>query len=203
LVGGFQLAGDFALYSQDFNPVSTNWGATSPLKVYKHNAPITDCRSGVCHASFLWFNGYIAPTALPAANGGTCTTKCVTGLPASYVPYLTPIDNTPGTTNYGSNNVQIALLNGSTPTVAYSPGPAGNNPYSKTYLHGPMNYGADLSLYKVFPVTERVNMRVNLDAFNVFNVQGFNNPSTTDGTESLLSSANTPRQLQLTLRLSF
>jgi hypothetical protein len=46
-------------------------------------------------------------------------------------------------------------------------------------------------------------MRLTLDAFNFLNVQGYNNPSTTDGTESLLSSANTPRQLQLTLRLSF
>jgi hypothetical protein len=203
LVGGFQLAGDFALYSQDYQPASSNWGPTNPLKTNKHNAPITDCRSGVCHASFLWFNGYIAPTALTAANGGTCTTKCVTGLPASYAPYLTPIDNTPGTTNYGTNNVQVALLNGSTVTVAYSPGPAGNNPYAKTFLHGPMNYGADLSLFKMFPITERVKMRLTLDAFNFLNVQGYNNPSTTDGTESLLSSANTPRQLQLTLRLSF
>jgi hypothetical protein len=38
-------------------------------------------------------------------------------------------------------------------------------------------------------------------------MQGFNNPSGTDGTEQYLpqvsGSANTPRQIQMTLRLSF
>ncbi|MDR3734735.1 MAG: hypothetical protein P4L10_04265, partial [Acidobacteriaceae bacterium] len=68
---------------------------------------------------------------------------------------------------------------------------------------GPINYTVDLSLFKVFPITEKVNMRFNLDAFNALNVQGFNNPSSVDGTENMTSSHNTPRQLQLTLRLEF
>jgi hypothetical protein len=47
-----------------------------------------------------------------------------------------------------------------------------------------------------------------MDAFNAFNHQGFNNPGSTDGTESyqpngVSSSYNSPRQIQLTLRLSF
>jgi hypothetical protein len=66
-----------------------------------------------------------------------------------------------------------------------------------------MNYTIDLSVYKVLPITERVNLRFNMDAFNALNVQGYNNPSTTDGTESLLSSNNTARQVQLTMRLTF
>jgi hypothetical protein len=137
------------------------------------------------------------------------------GLPSTYLPFVTPINNTPGTANYGNNNVQVsspALLasnKGLPVTVAYSPGPVGNNPYSKTVIPGPINWTADLSLFKVFPITERVNFRVNLDAFNVFNVQGYNNPSATDGTEPVqpggvgATSHNTPRQLQLTARLTF
>lgn len=215
LVGGFQLAGDGSILSQYFAPISSNWGPTNPIKVYKHGVPIKDCRSGTCLNSYEWFNGYLAPTVLPAANGGTCTTKCVEGLPSDYVPFQTPINNTPGTPNYGNNNVQVsspALLasnKGNPVTVAYSPGPSGNNVYSKTVIPGPINWTADLSLFKVFPITERVNFRVNLDAFNVFNVQGYNNPSTTDGTELVqpggvgASSHNTPRQLQLTARLTF
>jgi hypothetical protein len=197
LVGGFQVAGDGSIMTQDFQPTATNWGSTNPLKVYKHKARITDCRSGVCHESFEWFNGYIAPTVINAA------TKGVDGLPSGYVPYQTPVDNTPGTTNYGNNNVVVTLANGTPTTVAYSPGPAAANPFSKTFLNGPINYTIDLSVFKVFPITEKVNLRFNVDAFNALNMQGYNNPNATDGTESLLSSFNVPRQVQLTLRLQF
>jgi hypothetical protein len=210
LIGGFQLAGSGQVISQDFALGSGNWGPTNPIHIYKHGAPITDCRSGVCHPSFLWFNGYIAPTSIAGVD---CTTNCVSGLPSNYVPYQTPIDNTPGTTNYGSNgnNVTVNLNGGKTASVAYSPGPD-TNPYAKTVINGPFNYIAAASLFKVFPIRESVNLRFNWDVFNVFNDQGYLNPNTTDGTESLLSpywalSPNGgglgPRVMQLTLRLSF
>jgi hypothetical protein len=54
-------------------------------------------------------------------------------------------------------------------------------------------------------VTEKVKLRVDMDAFNV---QGYNNPGA-DGVEQVqpgggqASSYNTPRQIQLTMRLSF
>jgi hypothetical protein len=204
IVGGWQVAGDGSILSQDFAAASSNWGPTNPLKTYKHGAPITDCRSGTCHKSFEWFNGYVAPTA----NGNVdCTTKCVTGLPTNWAPYSTPIDNTPGTTYYGANEVNVTLANGTVAPNAYSPGPYGENPFSHTFLNGPINWTIDGSLFKVFPITERVNLRFNLDAFNALNVQGYNNPNTTDGTEAVAdqvaSSYNTPRQLQFTLRLTF
>jgi hypothetical protein len=210
LIGGFQLAGSGQVISQDFDLGSGNWGPTNPIHIYKHGAPITDCRSGVCHPSFLWFNGYIAPTSIAGVD---CTTNCVSGLPSNYVPYQTPIDNTPGTTNYGSNgnNVTVNLNGGKTASVAYSPGPD-TNPYAKTVINGPFNYIAAASLFKVFPIRESVNLRFNWDVFNVFNDQGYLKPNTTDGTESLLSpywalSPNGgglgPRVMQLTLRLSF
>ena len=63
------------------------------------------------------------------------------------------------------------------------------------------------SLFKVFPITERMRLRLNVDAFNLFNVQGLNNPSSSDGTlgaaPQYTSSKNTPRQLQLTMRFEF
>lgn len=229
LVGGFQLAGDGNILTQDFSLQLTtssvsptyNWGPTNPIQVYKHKVPITDCRSGVCHPSYEWFNGYVAPTA--NASSGQCTTangvktgsggalECVYGLPATTTPFQTPVDNTPGTANYGTNNVQVTAptLNGGTPvTVAYSPGYAGSYPFAKTFLNGPINYTIDLSLYKVFPITETMNLRFNFDAFNALNMQGFNNPNILDGTEAyapngVASSYNTPRQVQLTLRFTF
>jgi hypothetical protein len=205
IVGGFQLAGDGNIISQDYALGTSNWSQANPLQVYKHGAPITDCRSGICHKSYEWFNGYIAPTANANVD---CTTNCVFGLPSSWAPYQTPINNAPGTSNYGNNNVPVKLNNGSTVQVAYSPGPQGVNPFSHTILGGPINYTVDLSIFKVLPITERVNLRFNMDAFNVLNVQGYNSPNTTDGTEAyqpngVASSYNAPRQVQLSLRLSF
>lgn len=212
LVGGFQIAGDGSVFSTAFQPTSGgNWGATNPVQIYKHRYPILDCRSGVCQHSFMWYNGYLAPTVLPAPLG-TCTVNCVTGVPSNYVPVQTPIDNTPGTTYYGTNDVVVTLANGTQTTIAYAGGPAdGNNEaggttaanyLGKTWIAGPFNYTEDLSVYKVFPINENMNLRFNVDAFNLLNVQGWNNPGT-GGVQNNLSSYNTPRQIQITARFSF
>ena len=200
LVGGYQLAGDGIIVSQDFTVGAGNWGPTNPLQVYKHKAPITDCRSGVCYKEYEWFNGYVAPTANANVD---CTTKCLSGLPSNWAPYVTPIDNAPGTKYYGKNEVSITLPGKAPADIGYAPGPTGANPYAKTVLNGPFNWTADASIFKVFPITERANLRFNMDAFNVFNVQGQNNPNGTDGAQNFLSSHNQARQLQFTLRLTF
>lgn len=219
LVGGFQIAYSGSVVSQYFQPTATNWGGVNPqgtgtmgsVEIYKHKRKVTDCTSGTCLAGYQWFNGYIAPLSL----SNPCTANVVSGIPAGYQPYQTPVNIDPGTvtcsggsakasnTNYGTNNVPVALANKTTATVAYSPGPAGVNPFSKTVLLGPMNWNADISIFKVFPITEKVNFRVNMDAFNAFNIQGSINPSATSGIEYLNSSYWTPRQIQLTARLTF
>lgn len=205
LVGGFQLAGDGSIHSQIFQPSAGEWGAVSPVQVYKHKYPITDCRSGVCEHSYMWSNGYLAPTVTQGVAGSTCTTNCVTGLPANYVPFQTPIDNTPGTTYYGDNEVQITasgINSGKATNIVYDAGPGGSNYLQKSWLNGPINYTEDISIFKVFPIKEGMNLRFNADAFNALNVQGWNNPGT-NGVETNLSSYNTPRQIQLTMRLTF
>jgi hypothetical protein len=218
VVGGFQIAGDGQVISQDFNPTNTNWGAISPITRYKHAVPITDCSSGVCHPEFLWFNGYISPKLLPPGNGGTCTTNCITGVPTNYVPYEAPVDNNPALPNFGTNDVQLsspALLasNGGNPvTQAYAAdafSQFGANYYQHKFINGPMNYNVDLSVYKVFPITERINLRANVDAFNVLNIQGYTNPNGTSGEEAVQPGGNgassywAARQLQFTMRLTF
>jgi len=75
--------------------------------------------------------------------------------------------------------------------------------FSQTVLQGPKNFETDVSLYKVFTLSERVKLRINVDAFNAFNIQGRVNPNTTDGIESLQNSYWTPRQIQLTARITF
>jgi hypothetical protein len=97
----------------------------------------------------------------------------------------------------------VTLKNGQTVLTAYSPGPTGANPFSMTMLEGPINYATDLSLYKIFSLSERWKLRINVDAFNAFNIQGYVNPDATTGIQQLQTSYWTPRQIQLTARLSF
>jgi len=230
VIGGWQLAGAGGITSQDFSVNNGNWGPTNPLHVYKKKAPIVDCRSGNCYKAYEWFNGYIAPTSV---SGNACAGSLptvVSGLPSGWQPSQSPIDtvcsapaNGKVVTDkyYGDNDVNITLTNGKVlQGVTYAPSPSGfyaGNPYSHTVLNGPMYWSADLSLFKVLPITERVQLRFNMDAFNAFNVQGLPNPgNTTSGntnTDGVLQvvpggasgaqSENSPRELQLTLRLTF
>ncbi len=197
LVGGYQLAFTGQVVSQGFQVGAGNWGATSPVEVYKTSKPITNCVSGVCRPAYLWFNGYVSPSVIGAATNG------ISGIPADYKPYLAPINNTPGTPNFGNNNVNVPLKNGTSVLTGYSPGPAGSNPYSQTILQGPKNFQTDISLFKAFSITEKVRLRINVDAFNAFNIQGLNNPDSGSGILSLQNSKWTPRQIQMTMRLSF
>ncbi len=197
VLGGYQVAFVGQVLSQSFQVASGNWGVSGPIHVYGSSVPITDCRSGVCHPEYLWFNGYLAPTVTAGGKSG------ISGIPSTYQPYLAPINNTPGTANFGNNNVTVNLKNGTQVSTAYSPGPSGANPFSQTVLLGPYNYDADISIYKVFNISERVKLRFNVDAFNAFNIQGRVNPNTTDGTESLQTSYWTPRQIQFSGRVTF
>ena len=204
LIGGYQIAGLGTVFSQAYQPTQSLYGPINGIKVMKHARKIQDCRSGTCYPSYEYFNGSIAPTYL-SGGAAYAAGKGVTGLPSNYVPFQQPIGYNLPVTNpdYFTDNVPVTLSNGTVvPSVPYSPGP-GTNPFSKTFLQGPFNYTVDLSLFKVFPITETAFVRINVDAFNAFNVQGYNNPDGTSGIESLRSSYNTPRQLQFTARFTF
>ena len=204
-VGGWQIAGAGQVISLDFAPNAGNWGPTNPVKYYK-NVTVTDSVS-TPQKEKLWFNGYIAPSNIAK----------VSGLPSGYVngqgaspAYSSPINTTVGDPNYNSNKIGVTLLGGTTPTaIDYNPGPNGSNPYSRTILNGPINWNADLSVFKMFPITEKTALRFNVDAFNAFNIQGTNNPNTTTGEIQIAPGAVgaasywSPRQIQLTLRLQF
>jgi hypothetical protein len=174
--------------------------------MYKNGVTVNDCTGagGLCQKEKLWFNGYIAPSKIGGSTG-------VSGLPSGSVAnqatspaYLSPINNLAG-----NNNVDI---HGSTNFLGqpFAPSPSnfGSNPYSRTVLNGPNNYNVDLSVFKVFPITESTFLRFNVDAFNALNIQGFQNPNITSGEiayqpNGLSTSYWTPRQLQFTLRLQF
>jgi hypothetical protein len=218
LIGGYQIAWNGSIFQNWMSVTSANWGGTNPtgmgsiskIKVFKHKYKVTDCSSGVCKPGYLWYNGFISPVLLTNPCTGTHE---ISGVPSSYQAYQTPINMDPGAytctkgvfkagnAQYLNNNVPVTLANGSTAEVAYSPGPA-TNPFSKTYLPSPWFWSADASLFKVFPIHDKINFRINVDAFNVFNVQGDNTPNS-NGIQYLNTSHNTPRQIQLSARLTF
>jgi hypothetical protein len=211
-VGGWEIAGAGSVISQTFGITSSNWGATNPIKMYKNAITVNDCQS-VCQKEKLWFNGFIAPTAgamgkisgLPSGYNVNSATSPAYSSPINFtskVSASSPIDAT-------NNNVNVVGPLNTITGQSYSPSPAGSNPYSNTILHGPINYNADLSVFKTFPITERAALRFNLDAFNAFNIQGYNNPNGTTGEiqyqPNAVGAASywTPRQIQMTLRLQF
>jgi hypothetical protein len=205
LIGGFQFAGSSNIATDLFQINTTgHWGQTSPLQVYKHQKPITDCTSGICEKAYLWYNGYIAPTSSTGVAGSVCQTNCVNGLPADYRPVQAPIVNDPANaTYYGTDTVLVTLADGTQETATYDGGARGSGYLEKTWLQGPVNWPINASLYKVFPIKERMFLRVNLDAFNVLNTPGENDPDPGTGIQHFRTNGNTPRQLQITARFSF
>ncbi|HEV2486051.1 MAG TPA: carboxypeptidase-like regulatory domain-containing protein [Terracidiphilus sp.] len=205
LIGGYQIAFDGSGVTQYFSPNAGNWGGdnpagtgtVAPIQVYKKGHKIVDCNSGTCLNGYLWFNGYFTAKQLSK----------VSGLPSGYQPYQTPINV--GTINGTDNNkVNVTMNAGPPSSVTFSPGPSLNR-FSKTVLLGPVVWSSDVSIFKVFPITERVNFRVNFDAFNAFNIQGLKTPNTTTGETFYTpggvgaSSYNQARQMQLSARLTF
>lgn len=72
-------------------------------------------------------------------------------------------------------------------------------------LYGPAFYNWDMSLFRDFRLTERFGLQARAEALNVFNIVNLNNPGTTLGSKTfgVISGANTMRELQIGLRLTF
>jgi outer membrane receptor for ferrienterochelin and colicin len=123
------------------------------------------------------------------------------------------IAQVPGTTNFTTTGPAITF---STPCLGCT-GNLGRN----TFV-GPGNWAADLTLSKIFKITERVNLKFDANAFNIFNHTNFilatagggannqyahTNPNTGsfDATANFGQAAGTlnPRQLQFGVKISF
>lgn len=199
VIGGWQLAAQSTMNSQYVTLPTTNWGPFGKAQVYGTKYPIQDCRSGPCIRGYLWYNGYIPPDQINTQNAaGRCTGVC--GVPSNYQPADQPIDNTPGTLLYGTNNVNVPLKSGAQQLVAYN---TGLNPFRNQYIPGPWAWTVNGSLFKVIPIKERLMLRLNMDFFNVLNMPGTPLPNAGTGITSLQNSSNIPRQLQWTLRLNW
>jgi hypothetical protein len=207
LIGGWQVAG-FGTYRSNYWALPTgNWGATAPVEMYGTKYRIEDCRSGACIPGYLYYNGYIPATRINSydANGKP---NGVMGVPENYRPSSQPVipipakavPNDPLAQFYDSNTVWVSLKDGTDQRTTLD---TGLHPWRNQFLSGPWNFGLDASLFKNVRMGERVNLRLNADFFNVLNNPGIGQPNSTTGIISLQSSANGPRELQLSLRLTF
>jgi hypothetical protein len=82
----------------------------------------------------------------------------------------------------------------------------GNVSRTSGYLRTPGSRNFDLSLFKQFAVTEKVKTELRGEAFNAFNTPQFAGPDTgvSDPTFGVISSqTNSPRQLQIALKILF
>jgi hypothetical protein len=73
-------------------------------------------------------------------------------------------------------------------------------------LYGPGRWNWDQSLFKDFPIRDRINLQLRFDAFNVFNHPQFGQPNATIGSSSagiITSTVGNPRQLQVAAHISF
>jgi outer membrane receptor protein involved in Fe transport len=98
------------------------------------------------------------------------------------------------------------FLTGMFPASAFPiPAPGANGTLGRNTFRGPGFVEVDTSLDKRFAITERVHLQFRVDAFNVLNHVNLNSPvvdlsSTSFGRST---SALSPRQFQLALRLEF
>jgi hypothetical protein len=82
----------------------------------------------------------------------------------------------------------------------------GNAPRTLSNVRGPGTHDVDLSLFKNFQATERVNVEFRAEAFNLLNQVVFGTPNTTLSSGQfgvITSQSNTPRQIQLALKAVF
>ena len=220
-IGGWQLAGLGSLRSNWFSLSTSGWPTGQKIELYGFKYPIQDCTGTsptpgsptICTPGYLWYNGYIPANRI---NSSTADGRPngIMGVPASYKPAVAPLipagsttlpPNAPAGTAISSfwdtNTVWIPLKDGSIQRTTYSPG---IHPFQNQYLPGVATWGLDAGLIKNFRITERANLRFNMDAFNVLNHPGTPNAITSSsGVLSTFGAANSGREVQFSLRLAW
>jgi hypothetical protein len=227
VIGGWRLSGTGTVLNTWYSMPTGNWGEMGNFEVYGKKYEILDCRATPidstnpaderCTPGYLWYNGYISQRYINSRNAAGLRNG-VYGLPENYQPVQKPLHPWPkgglpsdrGANDYDTDIVYVPIRNAAgnivNQRVEFD---LGYHPWRNQYKMGPFNWVMDASLQKYFNITEKVRLRVNVDFFNVFNVQGLNPPNS-EGIVSLSNSYNPnsqtgfkPRQLQGSLRLQW
>ena len=132
-------------------------------------------------------------------------------MPSNYAPSNLPLipygatsaPNAPAGTNlapyWETQTAWVPLKNGSVVQTGMNTG----LPYwMNQYVAAPWDFNLSASLFKVFSLSERFKLRFNADFFQVLNNPGIPLPGG-NGIMYTNTSQNSPRDLQLTLRLTW
>lgn len=207
LIGGWQIAGTGTIRSNYFALPTNIFPTGEKIELYGYKYPVQDCRGGTCRPGYLWWNGYIPANQINSydAQGRP---NGVMGVPENYRPAgqpLIPFPKSPDPRDpmfpfYGSNTTWVTLKDGTVQRTTYNPV---YHPWQNQFFPSVRQWGLSASLFKSIRIRESLELRVNADFFNVLNVAGNPNSVGGDGILSTRTSGNTPRQVQLTARLSW
>ena len=100
---------------------------------------------------------------------------------------------------WDSNTAWVPLKDGTVAETDYQPG---LNPMQNVSILGPFSWNLNASLFKVVRIKEKMFLRFNADFFNVLNQAGVPQPGD-NGVIDMNTSANRPRLLQLSMRLTW
>ena len=211
LIGGWQVTGMGNVYSR-YIALPTNYFPTTgvPVTVYGEKYKIQDCTSGVCYPGYLYWNGYIPAHQINSYDPVTGKPNGYMGIPPEYKPAVQPLWPYPANYRslnsstdplyawYGSNTLWVPLKNGTVQRTSWT----GLAPLQNQFLMVNRNWSVDASLIKNVKINERFNFRLSGDFFNVFNHPGNGTPGS-NGIMSTRGSANSPRTIQISGRISF
>jgi hypothetical protein len=204
VVGGWQLTSMGTWSTNYFTIPTTNYPTGAKVQSYGHKYPVQDCTSGKCIPGYLLWNAYIPAQYINSHNAAGLPNG-IEGVPANYQPAEAPLypypanylslNSTldPNYGLYGTNTVNIPLSTGAQQPVAYG----ALNSYINQFVSSTNIWSFDTSLGKNFHLTERVRLRLQMDAFNTVNVPGNSYSPGTYGIAYTNTNVNTPRQLQL------
>jgi hypothetical protein len=206
LVGGWQIAGMGGLNSTYLTIPATMFSTGNKLETYGYKYPIEDCTSGRCFPGYLWYNGYIPAHQINSVDASGKPNGYM-GIPADYKPAVAPLNPWPAKPDrsdpmyayYGGNTVWVPLNNGTLQRTTWS----GLQPLRQQYLPSVLQWWLSSSVYKNIPIKESISARLSADFFNVLNHPGNPNSVGSTGMLSTQASGNSPRQVQLTLRLTW
>jgi hypothetical protein len=192
------------LWKADYG--NSNWDIRHRfLATFNYDIPFFAVSNPIVKAAFAHWqtNGIITlQTGIPF-NVSTSVDTANTAASGTYRPDLVHA----ATSNCGRGHLigcidptafTIADLNPATSVFAY--GNAGRN-----LLHGPGSETVNLSVFKNFPIKERLQFQFRFETFALFNHTNFSNPSATINTSSFgnITSASGNRNIQIGAKLMF
>jgi hypothetical protein len=208
VVGGWRLSSMGAWNTRYFALPTSLWPTGEKVEYYGEKYKVEDCRSGTCIPGYLLWNGYIPAHQINSVDPKTGKPNGVMGVPSDYKAAAAPLwpypANYPSLTvatdpnygYYGGNTVVVPLASGAKQQVTYG----ALHPWINQPILATNTWNFDASLNKNFNFTERMRLRVQIDAFNAVNRPGNSASPNTMGVALTNTNVNTPRQLQLSAR---